>query len=232
MGALTAPITQFAGRRAIPSKTRRGDGAYVTRGPMAIPFSRAPCDFIQDVIQNSNGNGLQVVNDSRVALIDDTVQNNAGNGAVLADAAFLILANSLTTTAIANNGGNGVVARDHATGRLEVANITGNGNDGVRLLEDGVLTMDFASPFVNSISNNGNSGVHVGDQSFASFPGDGSAVVTGNLSGIDVVCSGQFPATRGALTNIGGGITNCVEPAPLSPQKRESAEPARRAPFQ
>jgi hypothetical protein len=197
-----------------------------------IRYSRSHGDSTQDVIQNSNGNGLQIVNDSRVVLIDDTVQNNAGNGAVVADAAFLILANSLTTTTITNNGGNGVVARDHGTVRLEVANITGNGNDGFRLLEDAVLAMDFASPFVNSISNNGNSGVHVGDQSFASFPGDGSAVVTGNLSGIDVMCSGQFPATRGALTNTGGGTTNCVEPAPLSSQKRDGTEPSRKGPLQ
>jgi hypothetical protein len=197
-----------------------------------IRYSRAHGDSVSDVIQNSNGNGLQVVNDSRVGLIDDTVQNNAGNGAVVADAAFLILVNSLTTTTITNNGGSGVVARDHGTLRLSVANISGNGNDGVRLLEDAVLTLDFVSPFFNIITNNGNSGVHVGDLSFASFPGDGSAVVTGNLSGIDVLCSGQFPATRGALTNLGGGTTNCVEPAPLSPQKRESTEPARRAPLQ
>ena len=197
-----------------------------------IRYSRAHGDSLSDVIQNNNGVGVLVVNDSRVALVDDTVQSNATHGAMAADAALLILANNLTTTTIANNGLNGVTARDHATVRLEVANITGNSNNGVVLLEDAVLRMGFVAPIVNNISNNGNTGVHVGDQSFAFFPGDGSAVVTGNLSGIDVVCSGQFPATRGALTNLGGGTTNCVEPAPQSPQNRESAEPARRAPFQ
>jgi hypothetical protein len=195
-------------------------------------YSRSHGDSVQDVVQNSNGNGFQVVNDSRVALIDDKVQNNAGNGAVLL-AGLLILANNLTTTTITNNGGNGVVARDEATVRLEAANITGNGNNGVILLEDAVLHLDFAAPTVNSISNNGNSGVHVGDQSFAFFPDDGSAVVTGNLSGTDVLCTGQFSATRGALTNIGGGTTNCTEPAPASPQNdKESKVPAGKAPLQ
>ena len=183
-----------------------------------IRYSRSHGDSVNDVVQTSNGNGFQIVNDSRVAMIDDTVQNNAANGVVLADDGLLILANNLTTTTITNNGANGIAARAHATVRLEVANITGNGNNGVNLQQDAVLVMDFASPFVNSISGNGNSGVHVGDQSFAVFPDDGSAVVAGNLSGTDVVCSGQFPATRGALTNISGGTTNCIEPAPLSPQ--------------
>jgi hypothetical protein len=196
-------------------------------------YSRSHGDSESDVIQNNNGEGVLVVNDSRVLLIDDTVQNNSDNGALVQHAAFLQFGNNLTTTTITNNGNNGVLARDHGTVRLSVANITGNGNDGVRLLEDAVIRMDFAGPTVNSISNNGNSGVHVGDQSFAFFPGDGSVVVTGNLSGTDVLCTGQFSATRGALTNIGGGTTNCTEPAPQAPQNdKEVKGPAGRTPLQ
>src|SRR5258708_7408106 len=36
--------------------------------------------------------------------------------------------------------------------------------------------------------------------------------VKSNRGGTDVLGSPQSPATRGALTNIGGGTTNCVEP--------------------
>jgi hypothetical protein len=195
--------------------------------------SRSHADSQSDVIQNNNGEGALAVNDSRVLLIDDTLQNNADNGAVAQFTSFLQLANNLTTTTITNNGNNGVLARAHGTVRLDVANITGNGNDGVRLLEDAVLHLDGVAPTVNSISNNGNSGVHVGDQSFAFFPGDGSAIVTGNLSGTDVLCTGQFSATRGALTNIGGGTTNCTEPAPQSPQNDGGSKgPAGKAPLQ
>jgi len=50
----------------------------------------------------------------------------------------------------------------------------------------------------------------VRDLSFAFFSSGNS--ITGNLGGTDVLCSPQFSATRGALTNIGGGTTNCVEP--------------------
>lgn len=101
----------------------------------------------------------------------------------------------MTTTTITNNGNTGVLARDHATVRLFVANVTGNGNDGFRLLEDWVLRFDFVAAAVNSITNNGNSGVHVGDESFAFFAV--GTLVTGNLSGTDVLCSGQFPAHAG-----------------------------------
>ncbi len=186
-----------------------------------LRYSRTHGNSIQDVIQNNNGAGVIVAGGSRVILAGDTVQNNTDDG-IGVNAALLVLENDLTATTITNNGNNGVLARDHATVRLFVANITANGNDGVRLLEDAVLRLDFVAPAVNSIINNANSGVHVGDQSFAFFAGGGSSVVTGNLSGTDVLCSGQFPATRGALTNIAGGTTNCTEPAPLTDQGNHS----------
>jgi hypothetical protein len=47
----------------------------------------------------------------------------------------------------------------------------------------------------------------VHDLSMVTFNG---ASVTGNGGGTDVVCDGQYPATRGA-GDI-GGTTNCVEP--------------------
>jgi hypothetical protein len=52
----------------------------------------------------------------------------------------------------------------------------------------------------------------VKDLSFGNFPAGVSNVVKNNPGGTDVLCSPQFPATRGALANIGGGVTNCVEP--------------------
>jgi hypothetical protein len=68
-----------------------------------------------------------------------------------------------------------------------------------------------------TVSANRGSGVLVKDLSFAFFGLGGN--VTGNLGGTDVVCSPQFPGTRGALKNIGGGTTNCVEPWSLGPPK-------------
>jgi hypothetical protein len=62
----------------------------------------------------------------------------------------------------------------------------------------------------STVTGNGGSGVSVRGLSFAFFQAGNN--VTGNLSGTDVSCLVQFPGTRGALTNIGGGTTNCVEP--------------------
>ncbi len=181
-----------------------------------IRYSRSHGDTDGDVIQNSNGIGVSVQNASRVILADSTVvQGNAGDGVQVREGSYLILAGEGGASTIANNGNNGVLVDFHGTVRVEAANIMGNGNNGVMLLGNSVLQMNFASPNVNTISGNGAAGVHVGDQSFAGFPSDGSASVIGNFGGTDVVCSGQFSATRGALTNIGGGTTNCKEPRPL-----------------
>jgi hypothetical protein len=60
------------------------------------------------------------------------------------------------------------------------------------------------------VTGNSASGVFIKDLSYVDFRGP--STVAGNLSGLDVACSPQSPATRGALTNIGGGITNCTEP--------------------
>jgi len=63
---------------------------------------------------------------------------------------------------------------------------------------------------INVITGNGGAGVFLRDLSFASF--DVGDIVTGNAGGTDVVCAPQFSATRGAITNIGGGKKNCIEP--------------------
>jgi hypothetical protein len=65
----------------------------------------------------------------------------------------------------------------------------------------------------NTITGNRAFGVYLFDLSFANFDPDNN--VTGNNTGgnaLDVGCFSQYTATRGALTNIGGGTTNCVEP--------------------
>jgi hypothetical protein len=60
------------------------------------------------------------------------------------------------------------------------------------------------------VTGNGGAGVSLADLSFVGFQNGNT--VTGNGAGLDVVCSPQFPATRGATADIGGGTTNCVEP--------------------
>lgn len=181
--------------------------------------SRAHIDSQNDSISNNpSGIGVLVVNDSRVLLVDDTISNNGGNGIQVFNDAFLQLTNIATTTTVSNNGGFGIIARSHGTVRLTVANVTGNAFDGIRIVDGSVMRTDFISPAVNNITGNGGAGVHVGDLSHVFFANDGSLNITGNLGGTDVLCSGQFSATR----NVGatGGITNCVEPVPDAPERK------------
>jgi len=89
--------------------------------------------------------------------------------------------------------------------------VSGNPGAGVALLDSSVARFNSDGGTVNRITGHLFNGVVVGDLSFARFVGGGNDVVTGN-SGTDVICFPQFPATRGALTNIGGGTTNCIEP--------------------
>jgi len=175
--------------------------------------SRSHVDSQNDSISNNpSGLGVLVTNDSRVLLVDDTVSNNGSHGIQVFNDAFVQLANTATTTTVSNNGGFGILARSNGNVRLSVANVTGNALDGIRIVDASVMRTDFASPFVNNITGNGGAGVHLGDLSHVFFANDGSVNVTGNLSGTDVLCSGQFSATRNVAAT--GGVTNCVEPVP------------------
>jgi hypothetical protein len=90
--------------------------------------------------------------------------------------------------------------------RLEGGLVTASAGDGIAVGGGSSLLL---APG-NSINNNAGAGVSVGEVSFAQFRAGN--VVTGNGGSSDVVCGPQFSATRGAVSHIGGGTTNCVEP--------------------
>lgn len=155
-----------------------------------------------DTLQNNAERGLSIIDVGSVEAFGITVQGNR-DGIVLNSASFLAVSGT-----IQNNRRFGVVA-SNSTLRCLPCSISGNGTDGVHLQEGSKATFE-AFDGINSITGNGGAGVYLGDLSFAFFAaGD---MVTGNAGGTDVVCAPQFSATRGAITNIGGGKTNCVEP--------------------
>lgn len=170
-----------------------GDG--VTVGVGASLFSNT------NVIQN-NAEGLRVALGSAVISGGDAFQGNTGPGILVGDGSLYCLG-----TTIQNNG-LGVIGRQGAGLRIESCTITDNASDGVQF--EGSAEGRFAG--ANVITGNAGDGVNLGDLSFGFFEPGGNNI-TGNLSGVDVACNPQFSATRGALTNIGGGITNCTEPA-------------------
>jgi len=157
-----------------------------------------------DKMQNNAARGLSIINGGYVDATGVTVQGSF-DGIVLNTRGTVTLSNSTIT----GNQNRGVLAVTSSTVRLIGTNVTANGGDGVSLQQSSQAKFDslFA---INTVTNNGGAGVSVDDLSFAFFAP--TSVVTGNVGGTDVVCNPQFSATRGALTNIGGGRTNCVEP--------------------
>jgi hypothetical protein len=190
------------------------------------------CYLRGNTIQSSAGQeGVGVGGGSRAILVGNTIQNNTQRGLTVNGAGQVfsnsdtfsgntsaaIVANSGTyftadLSSMTNNGADGsaaIIVTDHSGARLISCTISGNKGDGVNVQRGSEARFD-AYDGPGSITANAGVGVGVRDLSFALFTG--GTTITGNLAGTDVLCSPQFPATRGALTNIGGGITNCVEP--------------------
>jgi hypothetical protein len=178
------------------------DGADVFRG--------AHASFSGDILQNNNGAGIVVSQNGFVMATGVTLQKN-GQGANAAGG-FL----QLNSSTVQNNFGSGIVVRLGGTVNMFTSTVTGNGGNGINVTGHSTLQLGF--PGIgnggpgSSVTNNSGAGILIMDLSFANFVKGVSNVVTGNLGGTDVLCNPQFPVTRGALTNIGGGTTNCVEP--------------------
>jgi hypothetical protein len=158
-----------------------------------------------NTIQNNSQQAVVVAHDSRVGSEYDTFKGSGDVGVFAISGASFITIGSI----IQNNGSDGIVVTDHSTARLISVTISGNAGNGVTLENAGEARFDSYAGAV-TVTANGRSGVSVRDLSFGYF--DPGASITGNLGGTDVACAPQFSATRGALTNIGGGKTNCVEP--------------------
>ncbi len=171
-----------------------------------VDIVRSNAIFVGDVMQNNPARGLAVVNGGSALLCPATLQGNGAAGAAVVSGSNLTAAGAT----VQNNGAQGLRVTTHATVRLFDCLITGNGGSGIFADAASEVNVSFPTTTGNIITNNGVFGVRLGDLSFASFAQGNN--VTGNLAGIDVFCGLQFSATRGALTNINGGTTNCIEP--------------------
>lgn len=170
--------------------------------------SRARVSFSGDVIQDVAGDGMFVGFNASVQADGVTIQRNAGAGINGVSGSLLI-----TNSTVQNNAGNGISVLQNAIAALNHTTVTGNGGHGISVVANSALQVGFfGTPVGSSITANQGAGVFVRDLSFVRFTLGVPNVVKNNLGAADVMCSPQFPATRGALTNIGGGTTNCVEP--------------------
>ena len=196
-------------------------GFTINGGAFGVFCGYSFCRFDGNTVQGASQAGVQVVQ-SRATFDTNTIQNN------------LIGITSLESSSVRSNGGlvvrqnqsSGVVVDTGSSFAAFGTNIQDNSYAGIEaqfaslLVNDssitgnlfGVLALNHteASLAGDVITGNGLNGVVVRDLSFVLFGGPSN--ITGHPSGLDVDCQPQFPATRGALTNIGGGTTSCVEP--------------------
>ena len=175
-----------------------------------VVIVRSNATFDHDVIQDNADNGLAVINGSTVISDGLTVQRNGVDGIFVAFQSMVVV----RTATVQANSGDGIFGNQNSTFNVASSLVTGNGGNGVSLAQ--ASTAQFSVPLgPNNVMNNALSGVLLGDLSSVLFV-PGNSVVGNNTGsggmGNDVTCDPQFSATRGAITNIGGGTTNCVEP--------------------
>jgi hypothetical protein len=149
-------------------------------------------------------NGLTSLDASSVRIDGGVILDGNGTGVVVDGGSSL---ESFGAT-ISNSGLAGIEVSEHAYVSLSGTTISGNGN-GIELVRHSSFHLGAS----NTITANTGYGIFLFDLSFANFD-PGNNVTGNNRSGIgalDVACFTQYTATRGALTNIGGGTTNCAE---------------------
>jgi hypothetical protein len=198
------------------------DGGLV--GVQCDDFST--CRFIDDTIANGGGgiqitesraelagttirhteNGLTSLGASSVRIVGGVTIENNGTGIVVdGDSSLEAIA-----ATIRNNQLPGIEVAEHAYLSLSATTITGNRN-GIEVVHHSDVHLAGGG---NSITGNRDYGIFLFDLSFATFD-PGNNITGNNTNGgnaLDVACFRQYTATRGALANIGGGATNCVEP--------------------
>jgi Periplasmic copper-binding protein (NosD) len=170
-------------------------------GGIQITQSRAELD---GTLVRHTDNGLTSLDASSVRIDGGVILDGNGTGVVVDGGSSL---ESFGAT-ISNSGLAGIEVSEHSYVSLSGTTISGNRN-GIEL----VRHSSFHLGARNMITANTGYGIFLFDLSFANFD-PGNNVTGNNRSGIgalDVACFTQYTATRGALTNIGGGTTNCAE---------------------
>jgi len=169
-------------------------------GAGAIALVMSQMFVTSGTLTNNGTEGLAILNGSSGNATGVAIENNA-LGVVVRFQGFLV-----TNATIANNSGGGAYITTTATFHCNGCSVTGNGADGV------LMRRNSSAMFENGYVITGNTGPGVAINEVSSGQFASAGTVTGNSGGTDVLCATSFTTARGATTNIGGGITNCVEP--------------------
>jgi hypothetical protein len=180
------------------------------------------CRFSGDTVENGGG-GIQITG-SRAEL-DGSVIRHTENGLTSLGASSIRIDGGLTMennhTGIVVDGGSslesiGATIRNNSLSGIEVSGASNLSLTTIQENGNGIEVVGHSNVHLiagNTITGNNAFGIFLFDLSFASFdPGNNVNGNNLNRTAFDIGCFPQFSATRGALTNIGGGTTNCAEP--------------------
>jgi len=181
----------------------RFSGDVVANGSGGIQITQSRAELDGTLVRHTD-NGLTSLDASSVRVDGGVILDGNGTGVVVdGGSSFESFGATISNSSLA-----GIEASEHAFVSLSGTTISGNGN-GIELVRHSSLHLGAS----NTITANTGYGIFLFDLSFVTFD-PGNSVTGNNRNGIgalDVACFPQFTATRGALTNIGGGTTNCAE---------------------
>lgn len=197
----------------------------VQGGYEGISLARSEA-FVGDntVIQNTAASGISVFNGAHLragpylTANGVTIQNNGSSseGAVGVTVGNGSYADLFQVTIQGHTYGEGVIVDFGSHVRLVGSTVTGSGGTGVSVGGASVLRLQSLPGFPTTITGNGGHGVEVSYLSYLRI--NGARTISGNTTGPDVYCASTSAVTQGTggsgTPNLGGGTTNCTEPAP------------------
>jgi nitrous oxidase accessory protein NosD len=187
------------------------NGFTISGGNVGVFCGRhSTCALNGNTVQFTIFAGVAAYEASSLTSDNDVIQNNQFDGVLVQFDSYFETDGG---TVIQNNANEGIALALNSSARIISAKILNNAGNGVRVYQNSSARIGFVGGTPsNVITGNGGNGVFIGDLSFVQFTPENN--ITGNLSQPDVSCHPQFSATRGTAVNIGGGTTDCVEPAP------------------
>ena len=208
-------------------------GFTINGGAGVICYDYSVCRFTGNTIQGSGGTGVYLTR-SRGTLTNNIIQNNADTGLSIFSTQLVSSGNT-----IQSNAGFGVFVNQSSYLAAVGSTIRGNSSVGVQVLNNSTfymaggntiteneysgVTVQGASAAIfgngngDEITTNNGDGIEIADLSLGRF--NSGLNITGNLSGTDVACLGQYPAVE-QIENIAPGTTNCVIPSQPTKQVR------------
>lgn len=215
---INGPDTATANVR-ITSRGITIQGFTITGGRHGIQVIRGGTALIDgNIIQNTGGNGIFVVENSTARIINNTIQNNLGGDGVQASENSSIRVGFLAGTdtvaspnIIQGNGVRGITVTRSSNARIVGNTISNNTSEGIRVRRDSQA--DISSNTINGNGSNGvtvesNSGVNLGaDTGTSIFESPNSTTVNNSGAGVRCFINSYADGRQGSLTGTSGATS-------------------------